>query len=95
MRTRLQVLSEEERHQVHERTLGVLAKTGVRVDTAQGRRILRDAGAEVDENTHIVRFQRDLVEESLRLAPKATKCCCRCQWSRSIIRTMIPGRRRF
>jgi trimethylamine--corrinoid protein Co-methyltransferase len=70
MRTLLQVLSEEERHQVHERTLGVLAKTGVRVDTAQGRRVLKGAGAEVDENTHIVRFQRDLVEESLRLAPK-------------------------
>jgi trimethylamine--corrinoid protein Co-methyltransferase len=64
------VLSEEERHQVHERTLGVLAKTGVRVDTAQGRRILKDAGAEVDETTHIVRFPRSLVEESLRLAPR-------------------------
>jgi trimethylamine--corrinoid protein Co-methyltransferase len=70
MRTLLQVLSEEERHQVHERTLGVLAKTGVRVDTAQGRRYLKDAGAEVDENRHIVRFPRALVEESLRLAPK-------------------------
>ena len=70
MRTLLQVLSEEERHQVHERTLGVLAKTGVRVDTAQGRRFLKDAGAEVDENRHIVRFPRALVEESLRLAPK-------------------------
>ena len=71
MRTLLQVLSDEERHQVHERTLAVLAKTGVRVDTVQGRRILKDAGAEVDDNTHIVRFQRALVEESLRLAPKA------------------------
>ena len=70
MRTHLQVLSEEERHQVHERTLSILSKTGVRVDTAQGRQILKDAGAEVDENTDIVRFPRTLVEESLRLAPK-------------------------
>lgn len=70
MRMLLQVLSEEELHQVHERTLGVLAKTGVRVDTAQGRQILRDAGAEVDESTQIVRFPRALVEESLRLTPK-------------------------
>jgi len=48
----------------------VLAKTGVRVDTARGRQFLKDAGAEVDEHTHIVRFPRALVEESLRLAPK-------------------------
>jgi len=75
MRTLLQVLSEDERAQVHERTLNILAKTGLRVDTAQGRQILKDAGAEVDENTEamssaIVRFPRALVEESLRLAPK-------------------------
>ncbi len=75
MRTLLQVLSEDERAQVHERTLSILAKTGVRVDTAWGRRILVDAGAEIDESTQamssaIVRFPRALVEESLRLAPK-------------------------
>ena len=70
MRTLLQVLSEDERVQVHERTLNILAKTGVRVETAWGRQILKDAGAEVDESTNIVRFPRALVEESLRLAPK-------------------------
>lgn len=70
MRTLLQVLSEDERAQVHERTLSILSRIGVRVDTAQGRRILQDAGAQVDENTHIVRFPRSLVEESLRLAPR-------------------------
>jgi trimethylamine--corrinoid protein Co-methyltransferase len=66
----LQVLSENERTEVHERTLRVLSRTGVRVDTARGRQILQDAGAEVDETTHIVRFPRALVEESLRLAPR-------------------------
>jgi trimethylamine--corrinoid protein Co-methyltransferase len=70
VRAFLQVLSGEERAQVHERTLTILARNGVRVETAQGRRFLRDAGAEVDENTQIVRFPRALVEESLRLAPK-------------------------
>jgi trimethylamine--corrinoid protein Co-methyltransferase len=40
------------------------------VDTAWGRQILQEAGAEVDENTSLVRFPRALVEESLRLAPK-------------------------
>ncbi len=70
MRTSLQILSEDERARVHERTLRILANVGLRVDTAQGRRILKDAGAEVDENRNIVRFPRVLVEESLRLAPK-------------------------
>jgi trimethylamine--corrinoid protein Co-methyltransferase len=66
----VQVLSEDERARVHERSLHVLARTGVRVDTAQGREFLRRAGAQVDETTNVVRFPRGLVEESLRLAPK-------------------------
>ena len=70
METLLQVLSEDEKAQVHERTLKILAETGVRVETAKGRQYLKDAGADVDENTKIVRFPRTLVEESLRLAPK-------------------------
>ena len=37
MQTILQVLSEEEKHQVHARTLEILANTGVRVDTVLGR----------------------------------------------------------
>jgi trimethylamine--corrinoid protein Co-methyltransferase len=70
MRTILQVLSDEEKSQIHERTLRVLGNTGVRVDTSKGRQFLKDAGAEVDQNTGVVRFPRQLVEESLRLAPK-------------------------
>ena len=70
MKTLLQVLSEDQRAQVHERTLSVLSRTGVRVNTAKGRAILEEAGAEVDKNTCVVRFPRTLVEESLRSAPK-------------------------
>ena len=70
MRTRLQVLSEDERDQVHERSLKILAQTGVRVDTARGRQLLKEAGAQVDENTHIVRFHKHQIEEALGLAPK-------------------------
>ncbi len=70
MKTLFQVLSADEQAQVHERTLNILAETGVRVETEKGRHILKEAGAEVDEDTRIVRFPRALVEESLRLAPK-------------------------
>jgi trimethylamine--corrinoid protein Co-methyltransferase len=70
MRTYIQVLSEAECHRVHEDSLKILAETGVRMETRRGRNILRQAGAQVDENTFIVRFPRALVEEALRLAPK-------------------------
>ncbi len=70
MKTILQTLSEEERGRVHEASLDILEHTGVRVETALGRRILKDAGALVDETAEIVRFPRRLVEESLALAPK-------------------------
>jgi trimethylamine--corrinoid protein Co-methyltransferase len=70
MQTRLQVLSEDEKSQVHERSLKILARTGVRVDTAGGRRMLKEAGAQVDENSRIVRFPQNLLEQSLDLVPK-------------------------
>lgn len=70
METNLRVLSDNEVTQVHERTLSILAATGVRVDTARGRKILKNAGADVNNESHIVRFPRDLVEESLQHAPR-------------------------
>ena len=70
MQTRLQVLTEDEKNQVHERSLKLLARTGVRVDTARGRQILKEAGAQVDEHTHIVRLHKNQVEAALGLAPK-------------------------
>jgi trimethylamine---corrinoid protein Co-methyltransferase len=69
MQTRLQVLSDDERWQIHDQSLRVLERTGVRVDTAPGRRFLGDAGAMVDEARAVVRLPRALVEEALRLAP--------------------------
>jgi trimethylamine--corrinoid protein Co-methyltransferase len=70
MKAFLQVLSENERAQVHERSLSILEQTGVRVDSARGRQILSEAGARVDENTSIVYLPRELVGESLELAPR-------------------------
>lgn len=70
MKTLLRVLSEEERHQVHEHTLNLLWNVGVRVDSASARQILFAAGAEIEPGTEIVYFPHALVEESLHLAPK-------------------------
>jgi len=68
VQTTLQILSDDERQRVHERTLSVLARVGVRCDTADGRRILAEAGAQVDETTCVVRFPVELVERSLAAA---------------------------
>jgi len=70
MQTQLQVLSEDERAQVHELTLDLLSTTGLRVDTRRGRSILAEAGAQVDGLTSMVRFPRALVESSLLAAPR-------------------------
>jgi trimethylamine--corrinoid protein Co-methyltransferase len=70
VKTRIEVLTPDERAQVHERSLHVLEKVGMRVDTAAGRRILKDVGALVDESTRIVRFPPALVAELLALAPE-------------------------
>jgi trimethylamine--corrinoid protein Co-methyltransferase len=66
----MRVLSDDDRTQVHEQSLAVLAKTGMRIDSERARRILGEAGAQVDEGDHRVRFPRALVEASLAAAPK-------------------------
>jgi trimethylamine---corrinoid protein Co-methyltransferase len=73
IKARLQVLSEDEYSQIHERSLKLLAVTGLRVRSEAARRILKTAGAEVDEAAQMVQFPRILVEESLRMAPKKFK----------------------
>jgi len=68
--TRLQVLSDDDRAVIHERSLAILAEVGVRVDTDRGRAILAGAGGRVDEASRVVRFPRELVEDALRSAPR-------------------------
>ena len=70
METYLRVLSEADRDRVHESTIKVLEETGIRVDTELGRSYLKQAGANVDENSKIVRIPRKLLEDSLQKAPK-------------------------
>jgi trimethylamine--corrinoid protein Co-methyltransferase len=65
---RLQVLSREECEQVHARSLEVLARTGVRVDSGAARALLREAGAAVDEGSRRVCLPPDLVKWALAQA---------------------------
>lgn len=71
MTTALRVLGEADWAELHELTLAVLARTGLRVESAAARRILGAAGASVDEGDRRVRLPRALVEASLGAAPRA------------------------
>jgi trimethylamine--corrinoid protein Co-methyltransferase len=70
MPTLMRVLTDAELTEIHEKSLAVLAGTGMRVDSERARRTLASAGARVDEPTRRVRFPRALVEASLASAPK-------------------------
>ena len=70
MPTLLHVLTDAEIAEIHEKSLAVLAGTGMRIDSERARRTLAAAGARVDEPARRVRFPRSLVEASLTAAPK-------------------------
>ena len=70
MKAVFQVLSENECSRIHEESLKILKGTGIKVETPQGRQILKQAGALVDENTNIVKFPKELVESSLKQVTK-------------------------
>lgn len=66
----ISLLDEAARQQVHERSLEVMERTGVRFASAKALAVLREAGCRVDEDTQIVHIPRELVEEAIRTAPK-------------------------
>jgi trimethylamine---corrinoid protein Co-methyltransferase len=70
MRVQIQVLSDDECNQVHDRSLKLLSRTGMRVLSRRARTILAEAGAQVDDAAERVRFPRTLIEGALRQAPR-------------------------
>jgi trimethylamine--corrinoid protein Co-methyltransferase len=63
-------LSPEEQERVHEASLSVLHDVGVRIHSSRARKILRSAGAVVEESEKIVKIPPEIVDEALRTAPK-------------------------
>jgi trimethylamine--corrinoid protein Co-methyltransferase len=70
MRTRLTVMGDEEKDAIHEASLTVLARTGLRIDSAKARGNLKAFGAEVHDQSGVVRFPRAVVEQALGMATK-------------------------
>jgi trimethylamine--corrinoid protein Co-methyltransferase len=62
------VLEEEEKQAIHEASLRILAGTGLRVNSARARKLLKDFGAEVHDST--VRLPQAVVEQALSMATR-------------------------
>jgi len=67
---RVQVLPEASLSQIHAAALEVLEKTGVQINTEEGRRILVDAGCTL-EGGNVVKIPPRLVEKALETAPSS------------------------
>jgi trimethylamine--corrinoid protein Co-methyltransferase len=67
--TPMKVFSDDQVHAIHEAALHMLETQGMKVLSANARRVYREAGCSVDEATMIVRIDRGLVAASLATAP--------------------------
>jgi trimethylamine--corrinoid protein Co-methyltransferase len=67
----VEILSADAVEAIHRGSLSILETAGMKVLDLEARRILRAAGAEVDEGAMVVRLDRGLVEEKLKLPPSA------------------------
>ena len=65
------VFSEDQVVAIHNTSLRVLEELGVKVLLPAGRDVLRKAGASVDEDTLMVRVDREIVEQAIRSAPSS------------------------
>ncbi len=70
MGERAGTMPKEDRRAIHEATLSVMAKTGIRIHSERARKDLQNAGALVDPKGAVVRFPREVVESLLRTVPK-------------------------
>jgi len=64
-----EILSRDQVEAIHLASLALLESHGMRVLHKGARKLLAGAGANVDNNTEMVRFDRDLVMEKVALAP--------------------------
>ncbi|ATW27181.1 trimethylamine methyltransferase family protein [Candidatus Formimonas warabiya] len=67
----LQILSQTEMEKIHEQSLGILEKLGVSIPHREGLKALEEAGATIDYQNHRAYIKQDLVEQSLKSAPKS------------------------
>jgi len=76
-RALLNPLTKEEEDTVHAESIRILEEIGVKVMSQDVLALLKDAGAEVDARTQIVKITEELITEALVKAPKEFSMCAR------------------
>jgi len=74
---RLILLSDEEVTRIHEASLKILQKIGIKVLSKKVQSLLAENGAEVDATRSIVKIPNSLVQEAIEKAPKKMVLCGR------------------
>ena len=67
---RLNILSKDDMDKIHATTLQVMQNPGILIKHDKARELCKKAGCDVDDNTMIVKFPPELVEECLKKCPK-------------------------
>lgn len=65
----MKVLSDDQIEAIHNASVRVLEELGIELMSAEARQMFREAGAEVDESTEVVRIDGALLEELISTAP--------------------------
>lgn len=65
------VLSADQLEEIHQASLRVLRDSGMKFLSAHARKLLKSAGASVDETNCLVRFDKDMVDELIGTAPSS------------------------
>ena len=64
------ILREEDKKAIHEAALDVMETVGIRIHSDVARESLRKAGASVDDDTKVVRFQKELTKALIAKVPE-------------------------
>jgi len=73
----LEVMDSGEAERIHLGSLDLLQTMGIKVFSSEALRLLKEAGAEVDDRTKIARIPSYLVMESVRRCKRPVKLCAR------------------
>ena len=70
MQPKLTLLSDEVLPRILEEAYQLMLKPGIKVQNAEARRLLAEAGAQVDEETFVVRIPEQIVHKALETVPR-------------------------
>ena len=74
---RISFLSQDELKAIHNASLQVLGKTGIKVMSKKALDVSQEAGAKVDYEKKRAPIPANVVEEAVKRAPKTIKYCAR------------------